>query len=142
MTNCSSTANSITFDLYITNTSTAGEVLKLTGWSVGLNFNSAIKNGSTTFTVARLAGSNDPSINNLYGATEVYAVSTSLNQIQLQVANTNVTCSSSGGNLAASLQLNTPIKLGTYTVTNTGANWTPSSTTSLVFSTSAVAGSR
>jgi hypothetical protein len=102
--NIVSTSTSVSIDVFITDSSlVADPPIVLTGFSVGITFDTLIKNGGTC-TVAFTANSWDQTVTNLdhlYGATQVFGVSTTAggagkNQIQLQVANTNVTCASTG----------------------------------------------
>jgi hypothetical protein len=146
MDSCTSTSATLSFDVYVTNTSLPGDPspMLLTALSIGVNYSESITNGGLP-TVSLVPNSWDQSVPNLghiYGTSQVYNVNTTAggagnDQMQIQIANISVSCTSSGGNAAPVLPLNVPIKVGRFILSNNATPWTINSNPALTFNTSA-----
>jgi hypothetical protein len=147
MDSCTFTSTTLSFNVYVSNTSPAGDPspMLLTALSIGVNYSETIENSGTQ-TVALVPGSWDQSVPNLdhiyNGNIQLFVINTSAggsgnDQMQIQIGNINVSCSSTGGNAAPVLPLNTPVKVGRFTLTNSSP-WRVNSLPLLTFNTSSV----
>ncbi len=118
---CSSTTNSVSYDLYLTNDGTSQ--VKLGGCSFGVNYSATILNGGTPTASAYVfvAGSKDPILSQPGFTTNAYTVSHTLTTHHLRITESPVVEGS-----APTLPPGVPVKVGRFTFTNTTA-WTANS---------------
>ena len=141
-----STSNTLSFDVYITNDGTTQ--LKLAGYTVGINHNPAILNNSTLFTTTSAnnatpftfnAGSRDSRLSTLNALSQItYQHTANGAKNHMRFGNTPVSFAS--GN-AVLLETGTLYKIGRFTFANSnGVNWSSSSNASLAYQLLVVSG--
>jgi len=145
LTNFTSTANTLSYDLYITNDGTTQ--VKLANLVVGINYNPAILNGSTN-TVGNNtnytyeAGSRSAAFDN--GTVALNAYNNVFHQYALSPAKNHLRFQTSApASITASVPLTAgvPYKLGHFVFANAGGvNWASSSNAGLTFQGTAVGG--
>ena len=141
-----STSNTLSFDVYITNDGTTQ--LRLAGYTVGINHNPAILNNSTLFTTTSAnnaapftfnAGSRDSRLSTLNALSQItYQHTANGAKNHMRFGNTPVSFAS--GN-AVLLETGTLYKIGRFTFANSnGVNWSSSSNASLAYQLLVVSG--
>lgn len=121
LTNATSTANTLEYDIYIVNDGTTS--LKLAAVSMGINYSESILNGATPGTGAYvyIPDTRDP----VFSTIPNYSVQHTLARHHLRVTTTNSTIDN-----AVTLPFNVPIMLGRFRFTNT-TSWVANSNPNL-----------
>jgi hypothetical protein len=124
--NCSSTSNTLNFDLILTNTSGSDNVLNVFQTGIDFNYDGIANGGAISFTY--VAGSSElSSEHKKFNSVDVFIDRTTH---ELRITGQVVLSSSLGTKLAN----NAPIRIGTFQLMNT-KTWTPSSSPSFSFNT-------
>ena len=134
---CAAGANYIEFQLNLTNTSTAGEVLYLNTASP-IRFIHAVgivPTGTNTFTWAYVAGSASPSVAPLYATSSTYAMSYTPSTRLMQVTHINSTFGNSVSALNCPIAAGATVSVGKFRLTITNTNFVAGQSVGLTWAT-------
>ncbi|MFN6091046.1 MAG: hypothetical protein ACK44N_01370, partial [Bacteroidota bacterium] len=136
--NCSAGANYIEFQINLTNTSTAGEVIYLnTASPIRINHAAGIvPAGTNTFTFAYIAGSADASVAPLYATLgTTYNVAYTASSRLMQVTHANSVLGNSSSAVNCPIQPGATVSVGKFRLTITNTNFVAGQSAGMTWST-------